>query len=66
MVSNALIHEFDPLLPPQFDNDGDQLIGFYFQFTDEHDLPINGLIGPYRDRERAERACKRAFVTHDF
>lgn len=66
MVSNALIHEFDPALPPLFDDDGELLLGFYYQFIDEHDAPVNGLVGPYRDKGAAERAAKRAFASKDF
>lgn len=64
---NILIHEFDPSAdPPYLDDDGDQMIGFYYQFTDEDDEPLSDLIGPYPYNGAAEKAALRAFKSNDF
>jgi hypothetical protein len=65
-AANALIHEFNKQGPPIMDDDGDQMLGFYYQFTDAEDHAIAGLIGPYRKRVEAEHAARRAFEAHDF
>lgn len=62
---NALIHEFDVAKPPILDDDGDQMVGFYYQFTDDADLPVTGLVGPYKWRRDCEKAAIRAFNTKD-
>lgn len=63
---NCLIHEFDPALPPLFDDEGDQMLGYYFQFIDKDDNPVGELIGPYSDSRAAEKAAQRAFTSRDF
>lgn len=63
---NALIHVFNKDGPIIFDDEGDQMFGFYYQFTDEADQPIAGLIGPYPIRADAEKAAKRAFARKDY
>ena len=65
-VHSALIHEFDIKAPPRFDDDGDQMVGFYYQFIDVNEKPVYGLIGPYQRRVEAEHAAQRAFEQHDF
>lgn len=63
---NALIHQFDLSGTPHFDGDGDQMLGFYFQFIDEDDQPYGELIGPYAVNVEAEQAAERAFTRRDF
>lgn len=65
-VCNALIHEFDAAKSPVFDDDGDHMIGFYYQFIDENETPVGGLIGPYRGKPECAKAAKRAFNRKDF
>lgn len=65
-VCNALIHEFVPSEMPYFDEEGDQMLGYYYQFIDEADEPVGQLIGPYGYEELAERAASRAFRSKDF
>ncbi len=66
-ATNILIHEFDPSIDPTcLDDEGDPMIGFYYQFTDEDDLPVSGLIGPYSYDKAAEKAAMRAFRANDF
>lgn len=65
-VTGAKIHEFEPSGLPYFDDDGDQMIGFYYQWLDEEDNPIGGLIGPYGYQAAVERAAERAFARRDF
>ncbi len=65
-VTDALIHEFDAKQTPCFDDDGDQMIGFYFQFIDGLSRPIGGLIGPYKYKLACEKAAQRAFEARDF
>jgi hypothetical protein len=62
----CLIHTFEPSGTPCFDEDGDQLIGSYYQFVGDNDEPIGALHGPYRDNEAAEGAAKRAYNRRDF
>ncbi len=64
---NIMIHEFiTSALPQYFDAEGDQMFGFYYQFTNEQDEPVSDLIGPYRRNGEAEHAALRAFKKHDF
>ena len=63
---NALIHEFDAAKPAILDDDGDQMVGFYYQFTDVNEQPIGGLIGPYKRKPDCVKAAKRAFKTKDY
>lgn len=62
---NALIHEFDAAKSPILDEEGDQMVGFYYQFTDEVDVPVTGLVGPYKWKRDCEAAAKRAFKNQD-
>ena len=64
--ANVLIHEFDPEGEPVFDDEGDQMIGFYYQFIDNEDNPLTDLIGPYRDNLAVERAAQAAFYRSEF
>ncbi len=63
---SARIHEFDSHGPPSLDDEGDERLGFYYQFIDEADDPVGGLIGPYAFKEHAERAAQAAFRRGDF
>lgn len=65
-VYGAKIHEFEASGMPYFDDDGDQMIGFYYQWLDVDDNPIGGLIGPYSHQEAVESAATRAFKHKDF
>jgi hypothetical protein len=65
-ATDALIHEFDPKQPPQYDDEGDQMLGFYFQFIDTNEQPVSGLVGPYKYRVACENAARRAFQARDF
>ena len=64
--TNILIHEFDLSGETIFDADGDEMLGFYYQFTDENEEPVSGLMGPYRYGPAAEKAAIRAFKARDF
>lgn len=61
-----LIHEFVVSGDPRFDDEGDQMLGFYFQFADQDDQPITHLIGPYQRKGTAEKAAVKAFHARDF
>lgn len=65
-ATNALIHEFNKDGPVITDDDGDPMLGFYYQFTNSEDQPIAGLIGPYGKRVQAEKAAQRAFERRDY
>ena len=65
-AANALIHEFDKNKPPVLDEDGDQMLGFYYQFIDAGDRPITGLIGPYGVKQDCVDAATTAFHKHDY
>jgi hypothetical protein len=64
--TNALIHVYTSSGPPSFDSEGDLMLGSYYQWIDENDIPIGELIGPYLDKVAAEKAAKRAFRYKDF
>lgn len=55
----VLIHEFEANKQPVLDDDGDQMIGFYYQFDNA------SLIGPFKHRKEVEVAAQRAFDTND-
>lgn len=60
-----MIHEYD-VTSTHLDDEGDPLLGFYFQFTDSDDQPVSNMIGPYSHNKAAERAALRAFHSRDF
>jgi len=64
--ANILIHEFDPAIQSVTDDDGDEVLGFYYEFIDENETPIGYMIGPYRDGPSAEKAALRAWKLNDF
>ncbi len=39
------------------DDDGEPLLGFYYEIVDLHGTAVDGLMGPYGDPVQAERAC---------
>ena len=64
---NIIIHEFSGTTLPRYtDNEGDEMEGFYFQFTDVDDRPLSDLIGPYRYEAGAKKAAMRAFKAKDY
>ena len=63
---NILIHRFDIDKPAYLDDEGDQMVGFYYQLTDLEDKPITTVIGPYSHNTDAERAALHAFRSKDF
>lgn len=63
---NILIHEFSPTGLAHFDDEGDQMLGFYFQITDKDDEPISEMIGPYVHKWLVEPAARKAFDNRDF
>lgn len=65
-ATSALIHEFNKDGPVITDDEGDPMLGFYYQFTNGEDEPIAGMIGPFRRRREAEKAARRAFDQHDY
>lgn len=55
----VLIHEFEKHKPVVLDDEGDQMLGFYYQFG------TASLIGPFKHRDEVESAAQRAFATND-
>lgn len=41
------------------DEDGEDLIGYYFRFVDDETGSTTHLIGPYNTGPEAERACQK-------
>lgn len=64
--ASVMIHSFEPSALPYFDDEGDQLIGSYYQFVDAADVPVGAMVGPYRTHGQAAAAAKLAFARHDF
>jgi len=63
---SIMMHEFSASDTPHYDDDGDELFGFYYQFIDGDNNPLTALIGPYRYKQAAEKAALRAFSIGDF
>lgn len=64
--SSVMIHTFEPSAAPYFDDEGDQMVGSYFQFVDAADVPIGAMVGPYRTDGQAAAAARLAFDRKDF
>lgn len=64
--SFALIHEFTSAGTIIVDDEGDQMLGFYYQFAVGEQQALTGLIGPYSKRTDVERAAQAAFDRGDF
>jgi hypothetical protein len=59
---HAAIHEYT-VLPNGFvhtDEDGEPLIGFYYQFVSGR-YPISSLMGPYHSKDEVEAAAQKAW-----
>lgn len=65
-ASFALIHEFKSTGTIIMDDEGDQMLGFYYQFAVGEEQALTGLIGPYSKRTDVERAAQAAFERGDF
>jgi hypothetical protein len=65
--ANLLIHNFIPSSDPIIvDEEGDEMLGFYYQFADENGKPISNLVGPYQHDKAAEEAALKALELNDF
>ena len=65
--SYATIHEFSIINGlTHLDEDGDPMIGWYYQFLDIYERPITKLMGPYGTNTEAEKACQKAYDRKDF
>ena len=40
------------------DEDGEPLIGYYYRFADDFDIPTSVMMGPYNTGLEAEEACQ--------
>ena len=60
------IHEFTPSDAPHYDDEGEEMIGFYYQFIDTDDEPVSAMIGPYINKTEVEKAATRAFHSKDY
>lgn len=65
-MTSALIYNFGPLHEPFFDDEGDQMMDYYYQLLDDEDEPLTDMRGPYRYSQDAERAARQAVRTRDF
>jgi hypothetical protein len=65
VATAVLIHIFYPASEPVYDDEGELLLGSYYQFVDKDDKPVGDLIGPYLDNTEAEKAAKIAFKKKD-
>jgi hypothetical protein len=65
-ASFALIHEFKSTDTIITDDDGDQMLGFYYQFAVGEEQALTGLVGPYNRRTDVEKAAQVAFDSGDF
>lgn len=61
----ANIHHYDGSDLSKIDDEGDTLIGFYYQFLNKLDVPVGVLMGPYNSATEAEQACQSAFNRGD-
>ena len=65
-AQHVLIHQFENFGLPYFDDEGDQMLGFYYQLLDKNNIPISKLIGPYLIGPEAEKAALKAIRENDF
>lgn len=63
---SVLIHRFEPSASPLYDDEGDEMLGSYFQLTDADGQPVSDMIGPYVQNKAAEKAALHALRTKDF
>jgi hypothetical protein len=63
---SILIHEFTPSSMPHYDDEGDEMVGFYYQIIDINKEPVSDLIGPYSCDKMVENAARRAFKLKDY
>ena len=66
--NNFLVHEFtSDGVPIHLDDEGHQMIGFYYQFTWEGGAGVFGkLVGPYSQTTEVEFAAWQAFDNKDY
>lgn len=60
----CLIHFYDGT-GHHCDDDGEPLLGWYWQVAGEDGKPLRDLVGPYRTAHEAEEACARAWLADD-
>ena len=46
---------------PNYDEEGEPMIGHYYQIIDENENPISQLMGPYSSDDEAANACVKAW-----
>ena len=49
-----------------YDEDGDPILGWYWQIFDSAEKPVSIKMGPYSTPEAAEEACHEAWQTKDY
>ena len=68
-LATAHIHHFFPHPDTgyvEYDEDGDPMLGFYYEIVDAEGEPLMEMMGPYRTPEEAEQACHTAWVNGDY
>jgi hypothetical protein len=65
-AQHILIHHFENFGHPFLDDEGDRMLGFYYQFIDKNNIPISNMIGPYSIGDEAEKAALKAMREGDF
>ena len=69
LLTYARIHNFFPHPTTgevHLDEDGDPMLGFYFDLIDDEDNPLCGMMGPYSTTEEVDKAAHRAWRTKDY
>lgn len=65
----ATIHQFGPhplTGMVEYDDDGDAIIGWYYQFHHADNSPMTELMGPYNTNTEAEAAAQKAWLNNDY
>ena len=65
----ARIHHFFPHPTTgevHHDEDGDPILGFYYEFVDEDESSLGRMMGPYSTTEEVEKAAHRAWRNKDY
>jgi len=65
----ARIHHFFPHPTTgevYYDEEGDPLLGFYYDFVDDEENQIGSMMGPYSSNEQVEAAAQRAWRNKDY
>lgn len=65
-ATDIMIHRFEPSASPTYDDEGDEMLGSYFQLIGADGDPVSDMIGPYGQNWHAERAAMAALRSKSY